>query len=93
MIVDVLTCKSDGTQVLEQREVSLPDPSVVLAEEVRAQRDAILTACDWTQMPDSPLDDEAKSAWAAYRQALRDVPQQEGFPETVTWPEEPAGDK
>lgn len=60
------------------------------AETIRAKRDALLAACDWTQMPDSPLDDEAKAAWATYRQALRDVPQQEGFPETVNWPEEPA---
>ena len=62
------------------------------AETIRAQRDALLAACDWTQMPDSPLDADTKAAWAAYRQALRDVPQQEGFPENVTWPEEPAGD-
>lgn len=70
-----------------------PDPSVALAEEVRTQRDALLTTCDWTQMPDSPLSEEEKTLWKTYRQALRDVPQQDGFPSIVTWPEEPAGDK
>lgn len=69
-----------------------PDPAdtEALAAYIRSKRDALLAACDWTQMPDSPMDAETKAAWAAYRQELRDVPQQEGFPETVTWPEEPA---
>ena len=79
-----------NTEAWEAWKAEQPDPSVALAAEVRAQRDAMLTACDWTQMPDSPLDEETKAAWAAYRQALRDVPQQSGFPENVTWPEEPA---
>lgn len=61
----------------------------LLTQEVRQERDARLTACDWTQMPDSPLDADAKTAWQVYRQALRDVPEQEGFPCDVTWPAEP----
>jgi hypothetical protein len=54
--------------------------------EVRQQRNELLSACDWTQLPDSPADHEA---WAAYRQELRDVTAQEGFPWDVTWPETP----
>jgi hypothetical protein len=54
--------------------------------EVRQQRNELLSACDWTQLPDSPADHEA---WAAYRQELRDVTSQEGFPWDVTWPEAP----
>lgn len=54
---------------------------------VRTRRDELLTRCDWTQLPDSPVD---KQAWADYRQALRDVPSQSGFPYSVVWPEEPA---
>lgn len=57
-----------------------------LAARVRAERDARLTVCDWTQMPDAPLTTEAKAAWAAYRQQLRDVPGQAGFPLAVEWP-------
>ena len=56
------------------------------ADEARALRDKLLVACDWTQVADAPVD---QAAWAAYRQALRDVPEQAGFPDNVTWPEEP----
>lgn len=57
--------------------------------EVRVQRDAALRGCDWTQAADSPLDATVKAAWASYRTALRNVPQQNGFPDTVTWPNQP----
>ena len=56
------------------------------AEEVRTQRDALLSQSDWTQVPDAPVDQQA---WAEYRQALRDVPQQAGFPTEITWPVKP----
>ena len=49
----------------------------------------LLAATDWTQLADSQLDEEAQAAMRAYRQALRDIPQQEGFPLSVEWPEEP----
>jgi hypothetical protein len=54
--------------------------------EVRQQRNELLSACDWTQLPDSPADHEV---WATYRQELRDVTSQEGFPWDVVWPEQP----
>lgn len=54
----------------------------------RARRDSRLADSDWTMLPDSPTD---KDAWAAYRQALRDVTKQTGFPNTVTWPTPPSG--
>ena len=57
------------------------------AAEVRAERDTKLAASDWTQMPD--YNGANKTAWATYRQALRDVPAQEGFPWTVNWPTQP----
>ena len=53
---------------------------------IRQSRNATLKDSDWTQLSDSPVD---KSAWATYRQALRDVPSQEGFPWEVTWPSKP----
>ena len=53
---------------------------------VRANRDALLTSCDWTQLPDSSAD---KEAWANYRQQLRDLPEQAGFPYEISWPEQP----
>ena len=57
------------------------------ATEVRSERDARLAACDWTQVADAPVN---KTAWATYRQALRDVTSQSGFPFDVSWPAEPA---
>jgi hypothetical protein len=56
------------------------------AKNVRATRDAKLAECDWTQVADAPVD---KTVWATYRQALRDITAQEGFPWTVTYPEKP----
>lgn len=80
---------SPNTEAWEAWKAEQPDLSVALAEEARTQRDSLLAACDWTQMPDSPLSEKEKVAYQAYRQALRDVPQQEGFPEAINWPEEP----
>jgi hypothetical protein len=67
--------------------VSPPPPSnEEIAAQVRAQRNRLLSASDWTQVADAPVD---QAAWATYRQALRDVPQQDGFPGSVVWPTEP----
>lgn len=53
---------------------------------VRDKRNFKLSECDWTQLPDSPVD---KAAWAEYRQELRDVTNQGGFPWEVIWPTQP----
>ena len=55
-------------------------------EELRNQRNQLLKDSDWTQVADSPVDSQA---WAVYRQSLRDIPQQEGFPWSVNFPEQP----
>lgn len=54
--------------------------------EIRSTRDKWLSASDWTQVADAPVD---VAAWAAYRAELRDVPQQPGFPNDVVWPTAP----
>lgn len=53
---------------------------------IRSTRDALLSKSDWTQLNDSPVD---RNAWAIYRQALRDLPQQSGFPHRLVWPTPP----
>ena len=63
-------------------ETPVKDP----ADEIREERNYRLSGTDWTQLNDSPVD---KAVWAAYRQELRDVPQQAGFPSNVIWPERP----
>lgn len=60
------------------------------ATAIRVERDRLLATTDWTQLQDAPLDDAAMVLWQGYRQSLRDVPQQEGFPGAVEWPELPA---
>ena len=54
--------------------------------EVRSHRNKSLVDCDWTQLPDAPV---LPAAWATYRQELRDVTDQEGFPWNVLWPVAP----
>jgi hypothetical protein len=56
------------------------------AASVRAERSTKLAASDWTQLADSTAD---KAAWATYRQALRDITAQAGFPWTIDWPAQP----
>ena len=55
---------------------------------VRTDRARRLAATDWTQLPDVP--EATRDAWAGYRQRLRDVTEQPGFPAEVTWPAPPA---
>ena len=69
------------TDIIEE-EYELP----ITADQCREARDILLIQSDWTQVADAPVD---QAAWAAYRQALRDVPEQEGFPESVIWPVRP----
>ena len=56
------------------------------AKSVRATRNSLIAECDWTQVEDSPVD---KAAWATYRQELRDLTLQAGFPFDVTYPTKP----
>jgi hypothetical protein len=55
-------------------------------EQIRRWRNAKLVASDWTQIADAPVD---KSAWATYRQALRDLPAQGGVADDAVIPNEP----
>lgn len=54
--------------------------------DIREQRNQMLTNCDWTQLPDAPVD---QAAWASYRQDLRDITNQVEFPWNIVWPIEP----
>jgi hypothetical protein len=56
------------------------------AEDIRLQRNRLVEESDWTQIADAPVN---KTKWATYRQALRDIPSQEGFPLEVVWPDPP----
>ena len=58
-----------------------------LASKIREKRDKLLHDTDWIMYTDSPVDSETKAKYAEYRQALRDIPQQDGFPFNVVYPE------
>jgi hypothetical protein len=60
-----------------------------MAAAVRAKRNALLAASDYTQATDYPSTYAARTAWAEYRQQLRDVTKQAGFPASVVWPVPP----
>lgn len=74
----------------------VPDPYVeppidldVIARDVRRERDKRILATDYLLMPDYPISDTDREAVKAYRQALRDITKQDGFPHEVVWPEKP----
>jgi hypothetical protein len=60
--------------------------------DARSQRDDLIHASDWTQAPDAPLTGNEVVRWRAYRQTLRDVPLQPGFPDVIAWPDVPERD-
>ena len=55
------------------------------------QRKQLLYGSDWTQIPNNPLNSEKQAQWATYRQELRDIPSQSGYPFNVIWPTPPQG--
>lgn len=92
----VATVNTEATQVagkwtyewtVRDKTVSeLAGQKATLALSIRKQRDILLVESDWTQIADAPVD---QAAWAIYRQALRDITSQAGFPYEVTWPTKP----
>ncbi len=60
----------------------------IVAAQAIAQRTTLLASSDWTQLPDVPA--QTKEAWIEYRQALRDITSQSGFPFVIDWPVQPS---
>jgi hypothetical protein len=59
------------------------------AQTIRDKRDKLLSDTDWTQVDDAPISDVDRESMRQYRQALRDITSQEGFPYNVNFPEKP----
>jgi len=68
-------------------EQYVPPSTEELTSIIRGKRDYLLSSSDWTQFSDVP--DAIKTSYISYRQALRDIPQQSGFPTNITWPVKP----
>jgi hypothetical protein len=81
----IFTDNEDATAA-EQEAAYKAQKDADQAKLVRDDRNKRLTETDWTQIADAPVD---KAAWATYRQALRDVPSQAGFPWDIQWPTQP----
>jgi hypothetical protein len=81
----VITERGPGLAKLPFGDVQLATiEDYLLLQRVRKKLDHLFQESDWTQLVNAPVDREA---WADYRQALRELPQQEGFPGEVEWPE------
>ena len=61
----------------------------VLAASARQKRDRLIAATDYLVTPDYPIESDRLAKIKIYRQALRDIPEQAGFPRTITWPDKP----
>ena len=61
----------------------------VLAASARQKRDRLIAATDYLVTPDYPIEPDRLAKVKIYRQALRDIPEQSGFPRTITWPDKP----
>lgn len=90
---EVAVNDEDGNKIATTVE-AIPEPTPEeikerKATEVRAQRDYLLTQTDYLVSGDYPISAEDLAKVKAYRQSLRDVPAQEGFPENIVWPEDP----
>jgi len=64
-----------------------PPTNEELSNMIRFERNRLLSTTDWTQLPDVPQ--ATKDLWATYRQSLRDITTQSGFPTDVVWPSQP----
>jgi hypothetical protein len=83
---DVLDAKI--SEMLSDLQATL-DNSLPM-EALRAERNRYLLESDWTQMPDSPLNETEKSEWGAYRQALRDITNFYSNADQAIWPVKPS---
>ncbi|AZD00439.1 tail fiber assembly protein [Pseudomonas chlororaphis] len=76
------------TTVSTELPLALPTPEIEWAA-IRTRRDQLLQATDFTQLADYPVTEAQRAEVAAYRKALRDIPQQEKDPTKLVWPELP----
>jgi len=81
---------ADGQIELFQDMDITKEVSDAAFEKLRTERNSRLSACDWTQFPNSPLSQEKRDAWSLYRQALRDLPGNTQDPAQVVWPTPPS---
>ena len=87
-------CNSNNAMIVDRggyyEAVPVPEPpNAELAEGIRIKRDSLLSETDYYLMPDYPNDSKNLEELKTYRQALRDITKQSGFPKDVIWPDVP----
>jgi len=83
------TVEGVTTTALEHETAYKASKDTEQAKSVRTTRDTKLAECDWRVIKAAETATTLDAAWATYRQALRDVTAQSGFPWTITWPDAP----
>ena len=87
-MVDGVRVELTPEEIAELEQVNFDSSPLVTQDELaRDMRNALLLKTDWTQGKD--ISDSISTPWASYRQALRDVPTQAGFPNNIQWPTQP----
>jgi len=76
-------------EFLHYQDVAAAEQKAIFAATAREKRNYLLLTSDWIELPSCSLSNTKKQEFALYRQALRDVPQQAGFPENIIWPTKP----
>jgi len=95
-VVENVAPYQEGTNWYTQKVTPYVSPAEIpptdeeVWESVRTTRFEHLRLCDWTQLPDAPLTDAQKILWVTYRQALRDIPQNNTDPTAIVWPTPPS---
>jgi len=79
----------NGVATMRSEEDLQRQASEEAERNMRTQRNMLLAASDFTQVPDAPFTEQQRQAWAAYRQALRDLPSNINDPLNIVWPTEP----
>ena len=89
----VVSCtKENGTWVRDFKPEKIHGNDLSMyRSQLRAKRNELLKASDWTQGADSPLSDEQKGEWKTYRQQLRDLPKKYDHPVWCKYPTSPNG--
>ena len=75
-------------QILDADETTINTRKEIKWEEIREQRNQLLSECDWTQFQDSPITGSKLTEWQTYRQQLRDITNQSN-PFEISWPTKP----
>lgn len=97
IVSKVITPNGIKTQLIELSDSDEAESLIIASNNIslrlRQSRDSLLDISDWTQVPDSPLSDSDKTAWATYRQELRDITSHTDWPNLThaDWPVAPDG--